>query len=168
MAVCPLTPAQLRVMRMVCDGFTYQEIALKLERSENTVRTHVHDALRKLGAVNGAQAAVVMMREGWHHHAIASDLGDDVALSHWTRVYLIEWERFIRGPVECRARARGRSSLALLGMGWRARWRETDRLPERLAHILGLGLGGVYYRLRRDHGAAWKPPTRRGPRGACA
>lgn len=152
-------------MRMVCDGFTYQEIALKTDRSANTVRTHVHNALGKLGAANGAQAAVVMMRNGWHHHAIAEDLHADVALSEWTRLYVREWERFLRGPVECRGRARDRSSLALLGLGWRARWRETDRLPERLARILGLSYAGMHYRLRIEHA---KPGRLHRPRGRCA
>ena len=54
-----LSPALLRVMELVADGFTNAEIARRLGRSEHTVKDQVRDARRRLGARDRAHAAVL-------------------------------------------------------------------------------------------------------------
>ena len=163
---CPLRPSELRVMRMLCDGFEVPEIARRLGVSEKTVYNHAGAARAALGVRTTVAAGAMVVREGWHTQNRADDLGRDAVMSAWSRMYVQEFDRFLRGPVACRDGARTRSALALLGLGKRARWRETDRLPGRLAHVLSLTLPGVYYHLKHEHGAAWSTPYRR--RRGCA
>lgn len=135
---CPLRPSELRVMRMLLDGFEVPEVAERLDITENTVYRHVQVARHRLGVRTTVAAGAVMVREGWHTFNRADDLGADVELSPWVIAYLYEFGRFLLGPVACRDQARSRASLALLGLGWRAGRTERDRLPRRLAWVLGL------------------------------
>lgn len=59
-----LTRAQLDVAALLPKGLTNREIAAELGISENTVKTHLRHALRKLGVPNRAQAAASVVREG--------------------------------------------------------------------------------------------------------
>ena len=59
-----LTPAQLDVAALLPKGLTNREIATELGISENTVKTHLRHALRKLEVPNRAQAAALVVREG--------------------------------------------------------------------------------------------------------
>lgn len=61
----PLTDAQLAILRLVAAGFSNREIALRLHLSENTVKTHVQEILRKLEVRNRVEAAVRAYREHW-------------------------------------------------------------------------------------------------------
>jgi DNA-binding CsgD family transcriptional regulator len=58
-----LTAAESRVLQFVAEGLSNGEIAQQLFVSIETVRTHVHRVLAKLGVRSRAQAAV-MMRQG--------------------------------------------------------------------------------------------------------
>lgn len=135
---CPLHPAELRVMRMILDGFEVPEVAARLGVTEKTVYNQARAARETLGAPTNIAAGAVLIREGWHTFSRRDDLGRDVDLSPWALAYLLEFGRFLLGPVRCRDEARSRASLALLGMGWRAGRTERDRLPRRLAWVLGL------------------------------
>ena len=53
-----LTPRELDVLRHVALGKSNKDIAVALDISEETVKTHVRHVLAKLGAENRAQAAV--------------------------------------------------------------------------------------------------------------
>ena len=59
-----LTPQEMRVLRLIPQGLTNREIARDLGISEQTVKTHVRHALRKLGAADRAKAAAIAQREG--------------------------------------------------------------------------------------------------------
>lgn len=59
-----LTPAELDVVALLPKGMSNREIANELGISENTVKTHLRHALRKLGVRDRAQAAALVVREG--------------------------------------------------------------------------------------------------------
>jgi DNA-binding CsgD family transcriptional regulator len=50
-----LTPAQLRVVRLICRGLTVKEAAAVLEISVNTLNVHLYAACGKLGIRHRAQ-----------------------------------------------------------------------------------------------------------------
>ena len=59
-----LTRAQLDVVALLPKGLRNREIAAELGITENTVKTHLRHALRKLGVRDRAQAAALVVREG--------------------------------------------------------------------------------------------------------
>lgn len=60
----PITPRELEVLRRVSFGWSNEEIADDLGLSPQTVRTHVQNALRGLGARNRAHAIGIALRTG--------------------------------------------------------------------------------------------------------
>lgn len=71
-------------MLLVCvEGLTYKQAALRLGVSGDCVRTHAHNAYRRLGVTNAQQAAVRFIREGWD-----DEDGDIRALTDGERAYL--------------------------------------------------------------------------------
>jgi DNA-binding NarL/FixJ family response regulator len=58
-AVRDLTPQQLRVLTMLCDGLANKQIAYALGVGEATIKAHVTVILRKLGARNRTQAVLL-------------------------------------------------------------------------------------------------------------
>ena len=59
-----LTPAELEVVAMLPKGLMNREIAAELGIAENTVKTHLRHALRKLDVRDRAQAAAIVVKEG--------------------------------------------------------------------------------------------------------
>jgi DNA-binding NarL/FixJ family response regulator len=59
-----LTRAQLDVVTLLPKGLPNREIARELGITENTVKTHLRHALRKLNVRDRAQAAALVVREG--------------------------------------------------------------------------------------------------------
>ncbi|HEX8892760.1 MAG TPA: response regulator transcription factor [Terriglobales bacterium] len=59
-----LTPAEVRVLRLIADGKANKEIAAKLSLSEDTVKRQVHSILSKLGVKDRTHAAMVGVRRG--------------------------------------------------------------------------------------------------------
>ena len=59
-----LTPREREVLELLGRGFANKRIALELELSEKTVKTHVGHVLEKLGVSDRTQAAVVAVRAG--------------------------------------------------------------------------------------------------------
>jgi DNA-binding NarL/FixJ family response regulator len=59
-----LTMQEMRVLELLPRGFTNKEIGRELGVSEQTVKTHLSNAMRKLNVNDRAQAAAVVMREG--------------------------------------------------------------------------------------------------------
>lgn len=59
-----LTPAEMRVVALLSDGLTNQEIGDRLGLSPETVKTHLRHARDKVGVRDRAQLAVMVMREG--------------------------------------------------------------------------------------------------------
>ncbi len=62
---CPLSGRELRVLQRLADGSVYKEIALELNLSASTVRSHLNKIYRKLGARDRAQAVLIASRRGW-------------------------------------------------------------------------------------------------------
>lgn len=60
----PLTEREVEVLRLVAQGLTNQEIAVRLVISDWTVRTHMRNILSKLHLANRTQAALYAIREG--------------------------------------------------------------------------------------------------------
>jgi DNA-binding NarL/FixJ family response regulator len=59
-----LTPAEIRVLRLIAEGNANKEIADQLAISEETVKGQVRNILSKLGAKDRTQAAMIGMKRG--------------------------------------------------------------------------------------------------------
>jgi len=59
-----LTPAELRVLRLIAQGNANKEIAAELSVSEETVKGQVHNILSKLGAKDRTHAAMIGLKRG--------------------------------------------------------------------------------------------------------
>jgi DNA-binding NarL/FixJ family response regulator len=59
-----LTPAEIRVLRLLTDGNTNKEIAAQLSTSEETVKGQVRNILSKLGANDRTHAAMIGLKRG--------------------------------------------------------------------------------------------------------
>ncbi len=62
---CPLSGRELDVLKRLAEGKVYKQIALELNLSTSTVRTHLHNIYGKLGAVDRAQAVLMASERGW-------------------------------------------------------------------------------------------------------
>jgi DNA-binding CsgD family transcriptional regulator len=62
---CPLTAREREVLVLLSRGKVYKQIALELGMSPSTARNHLHNAYRKLGAVDRAQAVILATERGW-------------------------------------------------------------------------------------------------------
>jgi DNA-binding CsgD family transcriptional regulator len=62
---CPLTARQFRVLQLLGDGLTGEQIAAELGVSASAVRSASSAAFKALQCANTVQAVVVMGRRGW-------------------------------------------------------------------------------------------------------
>lgn len=60
-----LNNSQQEILRLMSDGLSNKEIASQVHLSENTVKSHIQEILRRLDARNRVQAAVRATKEGW-------------------------------------------------------------------------------------------------------
>jgi len=60
----PLTPAELRVLRLIAEGKANKEIAAQLSLSEETVKGQVRNILSKLGANDRTHAVMIGVARG--------------------------------------------------------------------------------------------------------
>jgi DNA-binding NarL/FixJ family response regulator len=60
----PLTPAEIRVLRLIAEGNANKEIAAQLSISEETVKSQVRNILSKLGANDRTHAATIGLKRG--------------------------------------------------------------------------------------------------------
>jgi len=56
---------EMEILRQIVEGQTNREIAVKVHRSENTIKFHVRRILEKTGTVNRTELARKATREGW-------------------------------------------------------------------------------------------------------
>ena len=61
----PLSKRETEALRILAQGKVYKVIALELDVSASTVRTHLHNAYRKLGVDDRAQAVLRATEMGW-------------------------------------------------------------------------------------------------------
>jgi two-component system, NarL family, response regulator len=59
-----LTPAEVRVLRLIAEGNANKEIAAQLSISEDTVKGQVRNILSKLGAKDRTHAAMIGLKRG--------------------------------------------------------------------------------------------------------
>jgi DNA-binding NarL/FixJ family response regulator len=59
-----LTPAEIRVLRLIADGNANKEIAARLAITEETVKGQVRNILSKLGANDRTHAAMIGLKRG--------------------------------------------------------------------------------------------------------
>jgi putative nucleotidyltransferase with HDIG domain len=62
---CPLSARELDVLRRLAEGKVYKQIAVELDLSASTVRSHLHNVYGKLGALDRAQAVLMATDQGW-------------------------------------------------------------------------------------------------------
>jgi putative nucleotidyltransferase with HDIG domain len=62
---CPLSRRETEALRGLAEGKVYKEIAAEMGLSASTVRTHLHNVYRKIGAADRAQAVLVATERGW-------------------------------------------------------------------------------------------------------
>lgn len=58
-----LTSREIEVLRLVCEGFEYSEIAEKLNIAERTVKYHVSNILSKTGFANKTRLAIAVTNQ---------------------------------------------------------------------------------------------------------
>ena len=61
----PLSERETAALRGLAAGKVYKEIAADLGLSPSTIRSHLHNAYGKLGAVDRAQAVLIATARGW-------------------------------------------------------------------------------------------------------
>jgi len=61
---CGLTSRQLEVLQLMAEGCATDDLAARLYVSRNTVRTHVQQVFRKLGAKSRLEAVAIARRAG--------------------------------------------------------------------------------------------------------
>src|SRR5204863_6462451 len=62
---CPLSDREVDALRGLAEGKVYKQIASELSLSVSTIRTHLHNVYRKIGAVDRAQAVLIAHEHGW-------------------------------------------------------------------------------------------------------
>ena len=62
--VRPLTPRELEVLQLICDGLSNREIAVRLELSANTVSVHRTNIMTALGVHKAAELVVYALQHG--------------------------------------------------------------------------------------------------------
>src|SRR4051794_20669653 len=62
---CPLSDREIDALRGLADGKVHKQIAQELSLSVSTIRTHLHNVYRKIGAVDRAQAVLIAHDHGW-------------------------------------------------------------------------------------------------------
>lgn len=60
-----LTPRQMTIVLMICDGYTTRQIALKLGLSHKTVESHRASAMQATGSGCIAHLVRFAFRSGW-------------------------------------------------------------------------------------------------------
>jgi DNA-binding NarL/FixJ family response regulator len=59
-----LTPAEIRVLRLIAEGCGNKEIGAQLSISEETIKSQVRNILSKLNANDRTHAAMIGLRRG--------------------------------------------------------------------------------------------------------
>ena len=63
--VVPITSRETQILNYIADGNSNKQIAFILQISEQTIKNHVSNILRKLNANDRAHAVVLAIRHGW-------------------------------------------------------------------------------------------------------
>lgn len=63
--ISELTKREYEIIHLVSEGLTNREIAQRLQVSMDTVKTHIHRIMQKLGVKDRVQAVAAAYRNGW-------------------------------------------------------------------------------------------------------
>lgn len=58
-----LSDREIRILELLCDGYSDKEIALKLKNSPRTIQTHITRLVLKLNAKNRTSAVAIYLRK---------------------------------------------------------------------------------------------------------
>lgn len=61
----PLTPSELRIVKLVAQGLSNAEVAGQIHLGPDTVKYHLHTLYRRLGVGNRAQLVGLAIKRGW-------------------------------------------------------------------------------------------------------
>jgi DNA-binding CsgD family transcriptional regulator len=64
-----LSAREREILGYLIEGLTNKEIARRLDLQEITIKIHLRNVYRKIGAINRAQAVRIAMSSGWPTHA---------------------------------------------------------------------------------------------------
>ena len=73
-----LTAKEIQVLRLVCDGLEYSEIARALSITERTVKYHVSNILQKTGYANKTRLAIAVTGKKFIIPSLPEDLDPDI------------------------------------------------------------------------------------------
>lgn len=73
-----LTAKEIQVLRLVCDGLEYSEIAQALCVTERTVKYHVSNILQKTGYANKTRLAIAVTGKKFIIPSLPEDLDSDI------------------------------------------------------------------------------------------
>lgn len=73
-----LTQAEIRILRLVCEGYEYEEIAAMMGITRRTVHYHISNILSKTGYKNKTRLAVAASRSSLIVPTLPEDLEDTV------------------------------------------------------------------------------------------
>lgn len=73
-----LTAKEIQVLRLVCDGLEYSEIAQTLSITERTVKYHVSNILQKTGYANKTRLAIAVTGKKFIIPSLPEDLDFDI------------------------------------------------------------------------------------------
>ena len=73
-----LTAKEIQVLRLVCDGLEYSEIAQTLSITERTVKYHVSNTLQKTGYANKTRLAIAVTGKKFIIPSLPEDLDFDI------------------------------------------------------------------------------------------
>lgn len=59
-----LSPAELRILELICEGLTNPQIAERLFLSRRTVQSHLYNIFKKLGVTSRTELAALAVRSG--------------------------------------------------------------------------------------------------------
>jgi DNA-binding CsgD family transcriptional regulator len=93
---CPLSPPQFECIMLLAQGRLYDQIAERRGCAHSTVRSHLHNAYKRLGVHTGPEAVAEIYRRGW---AVPDD-DSDIKISHATHLYLEAFDRHLRARTE--------------------------------------------------------------------
>ncbi|HMN31529.1 MAG TPA: response regulator transcription factor, partial [Caldilineaceae bacterium] len=80
----PLSAREMEILTYIIQGLSNKEIARGLKISQQTVKNHISNLLRKVGVEDRTQAAVLALRRGWVRLEMTSrrDVGSSSTTLH--------------------------------------------------------------------------------------
>jgi DNA-binding CsgD family transcriptional regulator len=151
---CPLTPSQLDTLRLLSEGLTYKELALKRRCSISTVRSHVHEACSRLNVAKSAQAVLIGYRKDWlDEHAENQTSVEVRRLAEATEELVVHLQKRKHKMRPALEHYLASFDDLMLARGDEERIKARDLMEESLARVLREN--GIPHRRARTHNSAF-------------